>query len=135
MFERFIFPFQLPILERFGLNIYGCCEPLDKRWHVIKKIPKLRKVTVSPWSNVDIMAENIGKDYIYCRKVNPSFISTSHLDEQNVRKELRDTFIATSKNNCRVQVLMRDIVSLSWNPDNAIRWTKIAREESEHIYK
>ena len=135
MFEKFIFPFQLPILERFGLNIYGCCEPLDKRWNVIKRIPRLRKVTVSPWSNVDIMAEKIGKDYIYCRKVNPSFISTLQMDEENVRKELRDTFKATARNNCRVQVLMRDIVTLSGQPENAIRWTQIAREEAENVYK
>ena len=33
MFGEFIFPYQLPLLERFGLNCYGCCEPLDKRWH------------------------------------------------------------------------------------------------------
>ena len=39
MFAEFIFPYQLPILERFGLNCYGCCEPLDSRWHVVRKNP------------------------------------------------------------------------------------------------
>jgi hypothetical protein len=31
MFDEFVFPYQLALLERFGLNCYGCCEPLDKR--------------------------------------------------------------------------------------------------------
>ena len=134
LFEEFVFPYELPILERFGLNIYGCCEPLDNRWHIIKKIPRLRKVTVSPWSDVNVMAENLGKDYIFCRKVNPAFVSTPEIDEQSARAELRETFTATRKNNCRVQVLERDVMTLSWNPNNAIRWTQIAREESANIY-
>ena len=135
IFEEFVFTYELPILEHFGLNIYGCCEPLDNRWHIIKRIPRLRKVTVSPWSDVNIMAENLGKDYIFCRKVNPSFVSTPEIDEQSVREELRETFKATHKNNCRVQVLERDVMTLSWNPNNAIRWTQIAREESAKIYE
>jgi hypothetical protein len=134
MFEEFIFPYQLPILEKFGLNIYGCCEPLDNRWYVVKKIPRLRKVTVSPWSNPYLMAENLGKDYIYCRKVNPSYASTTEMDELNVRRELRETFEAASKNCCRVEVLLRDVMTLGHNPQNAIDWTKIAREESDHFY-
>ena len=34
MFAEFVLPYQLPILERFGLNCYGCCEPLDARWRL-----------------------------------------------------------------------------------------------------
>jgi hypothetical protein len=131
MFEEFVFCYQLPILERFGLNIYGCCEPLDKRWDIIKKIPRLRKVTVSPWSNVNCMAEKLGRDYILCKKVNPTYVSMPEIDEENVRLELRNTFKAIYANRCPTQVLLRDIVTLSWNPENAVRWTRIAREESE----
>ena len=52
MFAEFIFPYQLPFLERFGLNCYGCCEPLDKRWHVVQRVPRLRRVSVSAWANM-----------------------------------------------------------------------------------
>ena len=30
MVGEFVFPYQRPLQERFGLNCYGCCEPLDK---------------------------------------------------------------------------------------------------------
>ena len=60
MFAEFVLPYQLPILERFGLNCYGCCEPLDKRWEYVKQIPRLRRVSVSPWSNRAFMAERLG---------------------------------------------------------------------------
>jgi hypothetical protein len=130
-FEAFVFVYQLPILERFGLNIYGCCEPLDSRFDIIKQIPRLRKVTVSPWSDVRGMAEKIGRDYVYSRKVNPAEIARPPIDEAHIRRGLRETFAATSKNDCRVEILMRDVLTLGGNPDNIIRWTQIAREESE----
>jgi hypothetical protein len=51
MFAEFVFQYQLPILQRFGLNCYGCCEPLDKRWHIVKQVPNLRRVSISPWAD------------------------------------------------------------------------------------
>ena len=134
-FDEFIFQYQLPILERFGLNIYGCCEPLDSRWHVVKRIPRLRKVVVSPWSDVDVMAEYLGRDYVYCRKINPSYMSTPEMDEDLARKEIRDTFTATKTRGCPSEILLRDVLTLGGNANNAIRWTEIAREESKRIYK
>lgn len=131
LFAEFIFPYQLTMLERFGLNIYGCCEPLDSRWEVIRNIPRLRKVTVSPWSNDEIMAENLGTDYVYCKKVNPARISMSTIDEDAVRKELRTTFDAVKRHDCRTEVLMRDVLTVACNPNNPVRWVQIAREEAD----
>jgi hypothetical protein len=130
-FEEFVFAYQLPILERFGLNIYGCCEPLDARWDIIKRIPRLRKVTVSPWSDARGMAEKLGRNYIYSWKVNPAEIAPPVIDEAPFRQGLRAAFAATSAHHCRVEVLMRDVMTLGGNPENIIRWTQIAREESE----
>ncbi len=135
LFEEFVFAYQLPILERFGLNIYGCCEPLDRRWDIIKRIPRLRKVTVSPWSDVRKMAEKLGPDYIYCRKVNPAPVSTPEMDEEGIRATLQDTFVASYRHHCPAEVLLRDMVTVSWNPGNVIRWTQMAREEAARIYQ
>ena len=133
MFEEFAFAYQLPILERFGLNIYGCCEPLDQRFDIIKRIPRLRKVTVSPWSDVEQMAESLGSDYIYTRKVNPADIAQHTIDEEVIRKGLRDMLRVTTRNRCHVEILMRDVLTLNWNPEHIIRWTQIAREECERV--
>ena len=34
--------------RRFGLNYYGCCEPLHDRLDYISRIPNLRKISMSP---------------------------------------------------------------------------------------
>jgi hypothetical protein len=131
MFGEFIFPYQLPILKRFGLNCYGCCEPLDLRWSIIQRIPRLRRVSVSPWANVDKMAERLGSHYIMSIKPNPADLSHATLDEERIRAELRRMFAITR--DCRVEAIMKDNHTLGNNPQNAIRWCRIAREEAERL--
>ncbi|MDP6633903.1 MAG: hypothetical protein QGG42_03320 [Phycisphaerae bacterium] len=129
MFEEFVFPYQLPILERFGLNCYGCCEPLDKRWHVVKRIPRLRRVSVSPWADVEAMAENLGGDYIYSFKPSPADLARPNIDADRIRAELRRAMDITR--GCRLEVIMKDNHTLANTPSNAARWCQIAREEAE----
>ncbi len=128
LFNEFVLPYQLPIIEKFGLNCYGCCEPLDSRWNYVKKIPRLRRVSVSPWANINTMSEYLGKDYIYSRKPSPTGLAVKNPDWDKIRKELREFFKATRQNN--VEIIMKDNHTLGGNPDNAVRWCEIAREES-----
>ena len=129
MFEEFIFRYQLPILERFGLNCYGCCEPLDLRWHVVKKTPRLRRVSISAWANVEKNAELLGGDYIYSYKPTPVDLACSKIDRESIRAGLRD-FLQKTK-GCCVEIIMKDNNTLGGNPDNATDWCRIAREEIE----
>ncbi len=131
MFAEFIFPYQLSILERFGLNCYGCCEPLDRRWHVVKKMPRLRRVSVSPWANLADMAEKLGDEYIYSMKPHPGELAVPSLNEERIRTGLRRALRITR--NCRVEIIMKDNHTIANNPQNVIRWCQIAREEAEAI--
>lgn len=131
MFAEFIFPYQKPILERFGLNCYGCCEPLNKRWDIIKQIPRLRRVSVSPWADVKDMAEKLQDKYIYSLKPNPAYLAVTQMDEEYIRKNLRDAMKLTK--DCHVEIIMKDNNTLGNNPQNAIRWCKIAQEEASSL--
>jgi hypothetical protein len=129
MFAEFIFPYQMPVLERFGLNCYGCCEPLDKRWNEVEKIPRLRRVSVSPWSNLRNMAEKLGNRYIFSIKPNPADLAVPVMNEERIRLELRQAMGITR--NCRTEIIMKDNHTLGGNPRNAVRWCRIAHEEAE----
>jgi hypothetical protein len=131
MFEKFIFPYQLPILEKFGLNYYGCCEPLDKRWHIVERIPRLRRVSVSPWSNRELMAEKLTNQYIYIMKPNPVALAMSDFNEDQVRLALRKDLEVTR--NCRVEVIMKDVTTMRNDPQRAKRWVEIALEEANNL--
>ena len=127
MFAEFILPYQIPLLERFGLNGYGCCENIDKRWDHIKAIPRLRRVSVSQWSDHDKMEELLGDKYIYSSKPSPSSLAVSNIDEDSIRKWLRRE-VQRSK-NCVLEIVMKDNHTIGKNPQNVIKWCQIAREE------
>ncbi len=119
----------MPIMERFGLNCYGCCEPLYKRWHVVKQFPRLRRVSVSPWANVEKMAEYLGDAYIYSCKPSPAELARPAIDENRIRQGLRRVIEATR--SCRLEIIMKDNHTIANNPENVRRWCRIAGEEAE----
>lgn len=131
MFEEFIFPYQEQMMNRFGLSCYGCCEPLDKRFDIIKRVKNLRRVSVSYWADKEIMAQKLGKNYIYSLKPSPTDLAVPVMDQDHVRKSLRE-YLRIAKNN-HVELLMKDNHTLGKNPENVINWVRIAREEIENM--
>ncbi|MHB1347645.1 MAG: hypothetical protein ACYCXK_09160 [Candidatus Humimicrobiaceae bacterium] len=132
MFEEFVFQYQLPFLERFGLNCYGCCEPLDKRWHIVKKAPNLRRVSVSAWADPSKMAEFLSNKYIYSYKPNPADLAVHDINADAIRKKIKG--ILNIAKGCVLEIIMKDNHTLGQNPDNIINWTRIAREEINSLY-
>ena len=64
-----------PLFERFGLVYYGCCDPLDGKIKEVRKIPHLRKISISPWANKERGAEEISRNYVDSYKPNPAYIA------------------------------------------------------------
>jgi len=131
MFGEFILPYQIPILERFGLNCYGCCEPLDARWRYVQQIPRLRRVSVSPWASIPDMAEKLGANYIYSMKPSPSDLAMPTFNEEAIRSMLEEALRTTR--DCRVEVIMKDNHTLGGDPSRAKRWVAIARSVAENL--
>jgi hypothetical protein len=129
LFEEFIFPYQLALAEQFGKVYYGCCEPVHTRWQVLKKLPNLARVSVSPWADQPFMAEACGRDVVFSRKPNPAQISTALFDENAIRADLRQTLDAAR--GCRLEIIMKDVHTLHNEPGRLARWVQLAREESE----
>lgn len=129
LFEEFVFPYQLSIAERFGKTYYGCCEPVHSRWSIIKRLPNLARVSVSPWADQRIMAEDLGRDYVFSRKPNPTLISTERFDETAIRNDIRQTLDLAR--GCRIEIIMKDVHTLNNEPERLARWVDIAREEIE----
>ncbi len=127
MFNQFILPYQLPILEKFGLTYYGCCEPVDQRWRYLSKISNLRRVSVSPWSDREKMAENLGTEYVYAYKPNPAFLAFPHLPEEEIRANIRDTLKITA--GCHLEIILKDVTTVMHEPGRIHRWVEIVKEE------
>jgi hypothetical protein len=132
MFGEFIFPYQLPFLEKFGLNCYGCCEPVDMRWSIIKQSPNLRRVSVSPWTDLERMTSYLGDKYVISWKPSPAELALPAINEKEIRDEIRRALEITR--GCHLEILMKDNHTIGNNPQNVIRWVEIVREEIDRVF-
>jgi len=62
--DEFVLAYEKELLAPWGLNGYGCCEDLTRKLDQVFQIPQLRRISISPWANVDVCAERLKGDYI-----------------------------------------------------------------------
>jgi len=129
MHDEFEIEYMLPLYKRFGLVNYGCCEPLHHKINIIKKIPNVRAISMSPWANVDIGAEAMGADYVMARKPNPAFLAFDNMAEDAIRQETRKTLAACERNNTPVIFMLKDITTVRNEPMRLKMWHDIVKEE------
>lgn len=129
MFKEFIFPCYEKISHMFGLLSYGCCEPVDAFWSMIKTLPNLRKVSISPWCNQEFMANELrGSKVIFHRKPSPNYLGVGkNLDEEAFRAHISET-IKTAK-GCKLEITQRDVYSVNHDVSKVKRYVEIIREE------
>jgi hypothetical protein len=128
MFKEYEVDYSSKIFERFGLVYYGCCDPLDKKMKEVRMLPNVRKVSMSPWVDVDRGAAEIGSDYAFSRKSSPAMLAMSSFDPQAVREDLMATRKACEKNHCPLEYILKDISTVRYEPQRLFQWAKIAME-------
>lgn len=134
LYREFVFDYEKTIAQRFGSVYYGCCEPVHTRWEVLRNMPNLKRISISPWCSQEFMTEAIGNNYGYSRKPNPSLISTPHFEEEAIRADLLETMQLTKKHHCPTEIIMKDVHTLSGDSGRLNRWVKIARELITEVY-
>jgi len=128
MYEEFIFPYEKPVMDRFGLTCYGCCEPLNSRWHIVKQHHNLRRVSCSAWADYEMMAEYLGSNYIASVKPSPADLAMPDINKNAIREKIRD--ILNTMKGCVIELIMKDNHTIANRPENVVEWTKIAKEEA-----
>ena len=134
MFKEFIFDYQKPILEKFALTAYGCCEDLTNKIEIIKTLKNLRRIAVSPFADIKKCAEQIGDSYIFSLRPNPSDMVSFGVDETYVRKYLNKAFDILDYNQCKFDITLKDVETVSGDYNAIIKWTKLVREEIDKRY-
>jgi hypothetical protein len=126
MHEEYSLQYELKWMEKFGLNYYGCCEPLHKKINLISKIPRLRKISMSPWVDLREGSEQIGRDYVFSYKPSPSIFVHNTWEPKQIADELFAE-INTIK-NCNVEILMKDISTVQYKPEKLWKWAELSME-------
>lgn len=126
MHREFILEYQIRLLKRFGLNCYGCCEPLDDKYEIIKEIPNLRRISVSPFADVEIAADALEDKYIFSWKPNPAALASQMFYPEKIRSYIRETLDIARE--CVLEIILKDLHTINNKPERIDNWLKIARE-------
>jgi len=127
--DEFEVQYMKRVFPYFGAIYYGCCDRLDDRMHVIEKLPKIRKLSCSPWSEREHFAQVMPRYCVMSNKPNPAFLASGKLDEQLIRDDIRRTIDAAKAHNRNLELILKDISTVNHNPSCLWRWQEIAMEE------
>jgi hypothetical protein len=128
MHDEFDITYMKRCMEPFGQTYYGCCEPLHNKIDIVEKLPNLRKISITPWADIDIAAEVIGKKYVVASKPNPANVAVHNIDKEVITKEINRILDACRRNQCSWDIVLKDISTLGHNPNNIFMWEKTVME-------
>jgi hypothetical protein len=126
MHEEFALRYEKKWMERFGLNYYGCCEPLHDKIDILEEVPNLRKISMSPWADLDVATSKMGDRHVYSVKLNPACVAEEGWDAEHVRSDLREKLAILD--GCAVEIVLKDISTVKGDPQRLWEWAAIASE-------
>ena len=132
MHAEFALAYEKPLLARFGLNGYGCCEDLSRKLDDVYTIPNLRRISISPFAKVDKCAPKLKGDYILSWKPHPAHL-VGDFDEGLIRNYIRRTLDLAQDHGNVLEIVLKDTHTCEHHPERFDRWTEICREEIEEI--
>jgi len=134
MHWEFAVQYDLRWLSRWGLVYYGCCEPLDRKIEILRRIPNLRKISASYWNRTERLVEQVGGRWVLSHKPTPAIFAGDAWDPARARQELRN-FLDRAGRDCHVELIMKDISTVRYRPRALWEWASIAMEVAEEFAK
>ena len=128
---EFEVPYISSLAEQFGMIYYGCCDRLDDRLDVVQKIPNIKKMSCSPWSNREIFAEKLRKDIVMSNKPTPAYLAGDAMNCEEVAADLRRTCNAAKTNGLAVEMILKDISTVRYQPNRLTEWADCAMKVAE----
>ena len=126
MHEEFLLQYQMPIMEKFGLVSYGCCEDQTNKINLLRKIPNLRRIGVTPVANVAKCAEQIEDKYVFAWRPNPAMVC-AFFDITTIRTQIRKGL--DESRGCIIDIMLKDVSTVQNEPDRLFKWVNIVKEE------
>ncbi len=133
MYEEFATAYHEPLLERFGVSCYGCCEPMTDKFGIIKRrIKNLRRVSVNPWTDRRRAAKELEDRYIYSWKPAPTVV-TSGWNPDEAAKDIEYTMEAAG--GCVVEMILKDTITIEHDPGRLRDWIDLAQKTAQKGYR
>jgi hypothetical protein len=86
---------------------------------------------MSPWVNQERGAAEIGRDFVFSRKPNPALLAFDAFDQEAVRQDLLVTRQVCEKYHCPLEIILKDISTVRYEPQRLFQWAQIAMQVAE----
>ncbi|MFO7821766.1 MAG: hypothetical protein R6V56_06935 [Lentisphaeria bacterium] len=124
MHEEFALQYENEVMSRCGLNYYGCCEPLHNKMELMAKVPRLRKISISPWCDVAKTAENASEKYVFSHKPTPAIMAEETYNPERAEKDIRERLQKSGDMPC--EFILKDISTIGGDIQRVIDWCRMA---------
>ncbi len=134
MFREFCFPYYRAVCEPMGRLYFGCCEPAHPFWDDLRRLPHLKKISISRWCDQRFMGEALrGGAIVFSRKPDPNFLGVAPaLDEAAWAAHIRETLAAAR--GAPLEFIIRDVYTVHGNLAKPRRAVELARREIARFY-
>jgi len=122
--KEFVMEHEARLLEPFGLSAYGCCEPLERKLDDVLNMPNMRRISISPWADIQSCAEQMRMKAVYSWKPNPSYFINNF--EESFLKEYVTNMLKHTKNNA-AEIVLKDTHTCMHEPQRYRIWTDLVR--------
>jgi hypothetical protein len=129
--EEFLFQYQKPILEHFGLVHYGCCEDLTAKIGMLRQLKNLRSIVAGPTADVTRFAEPVGRDYVIAWRPNLADMLSTQWDEVRIRQIILRGMEACRE--CNVHIHLESTETVQGELDRFQRWVRVVRDVTEKL--
>lgn len=124
-YEEFLLRYQRPILERFGLTYYGCCEDLTNKISLVLSIPNLRKFVCSAWTDIGKLAAAVGDRY--CIEWRQKATDVVYAPDLSAVRAHLERGLRLAK-GCHVMIVLQELETTNRNPKRLSEWAALAKE-------
>lgn len=131
MHAEFAVQYEVKWMKRFGLNYYGCCEPLHHKLDILKDVPNLRKISISPWADLNKAVEQMRDKYVISYKPNPAIFAEDPWDLPRAKADLQQAL--EKMKGCCVEIVAKDLSTVQNDPQRLWEWSEMASETTEEF--
>lgn len=129
MTKEFCFDHEKKWASLFKLYSYGCCERLDNKLDFLtESFPNLRKVSSSPYSNLESMMERLGDGYVISFKPNSTYLAHENAGFDYLREEMATALDLSRKYKVNLVINMKTLLSLNGDPTRLWKWCDMASD-------
>lgn len=126
MFDEFAIEYQVPLLSRYGLSCYAGCESLNDKFDFVRKIPNLRRVSVSPWTDVRTAAKALEDKYVFSWKPHPAFLTSREFIPETLENNIKNTLDIAR--GCNIEIVFKDTQTFQNRPERIEQAVDIAMD-------